>query len=248
MDIAGIPERAALAQVAGIATAIHHLDAIDFGSVFASPSARLTQFLSPFDRAFVWMNDDDGAITQTLTDLGIDEVQCFPGIPPDNWHASAAQYYADCIGTKIEVPFHLLVEAHATAHDLIIQPGSGSAKKNWGMERFQELARELEKQGRHVSWCYGPTEAAFSHGTNTLPQLPLTELAAILANTKLFIGNDSGINHLASVVGCPTIAIFGPTNSAVWQPIGPHTHIIQGNPWPTVATVLQEVGREKFEG
>ena len=49
---------------------------------------------------------------------------------------------------------------------------------------------------------------------------PLRVLGAALARAGLFLGNDSGASHLAAASGAPTLALFGPTDSAVWAPLG----------------------------
>ncbi len=85
---------------------------------------------------------------------------------------------------------------------LAIHPYSGSAAKNWPLERFQALAR-LEP----FEWCHERFE-------------DLGELADWLAGARVFVGNDSGITHLAAAVGTPTIALFGPTDPRVWAPRG----------------------------
>ena len=59
-----------------------------------------------------------------------------------------------------------------------------------------------------------------------LDHLPLPDLAAILGKCTAFLGNDSGITHLAALMGIPTAAIFGPTDPAVWGPRGPGVRII----------------------
>jgi ADP-heptose:LPS heptosyltransferase len=61
-----------------------------------------------------------------------------------------------------------------------------------------------------------------------LDGLRLEELAAILAGARLFVGNDSGITHLAALVGAPTVAIFGPFDPAYWAPLGPRVAIVDG--------------------
>jgi ADP-heptose:LPS heptosyltransferase len=107
----------------------------------------------------------------------------------------------------------------------VIHPGSGSAKKNWPF--FDELMRRLP-------------------GCCMLPQnLSLLELSQYVRKARAFIGNDSGITHLAAYLGCPTIALFGPTDPRTWGPIGRRSRII----WKTkvadisVDEVLNAIGR-----
>jgi ADP-heptose:LPS heptosyltransferase len=54
----------------------------------------------------------------------------------------------------------------------------------------------------------------------------LFELACWLAGARLYIGNDSGITHLAAAVATPVVALFGPSDPAVWAPRGPHVRIL----------------------
>ena len=55
--------------------------------------------------------------------------------------------------------------------------------------------------------------------------LPLPELAAILARARLFLGHDSGISHIAAAAGAPSLLLFGPTDPDIWAPLGrPVTH------------------------
>ncbi|HNT87980.1 MAG TPA: glycosyltransferase family 9 protein, partial [Candidatus Hydrogenedentes bacterium] len=65
-------------------------------------------------------------------------------------------------------------------------------------------------------------------------------IAGILAGARLYIGNDSGITHLAAAVGCPTVAVFGPTDPTVWAPRGARVHVVAGDPWPDAEAVLRD--------
>jgi ADP-heptose:LPS heptosyltransferase len=59
-----------------------------------------------------------------------------------------------------------------------------------------------------------------------LEQPPLQDLAARLAGCRAYLGNDSGVSHLAGLCGARTVALFGPTNPDVWRPIGPRVHVV----------------------
>jgi ADP-heptose:LPS heptosyltransferase len=54
----------------------------------------------------------------------------------------------------------------------------------------------------------------------------LYELACWLAGASLYVGNDSGITHLAAAAGAPVVALFGPTDPAVWAPRGPRVRVV----------------------
>jgi ADP-heptose:LPS heptosyltransferase len=67
-----------------------------------------------------------------------------------------------------------------------------------------------------------------------VPELPMlrppsvTMLAEILAQAQGFIGHDSGVTHLAALLGVPTVAMFGPTDERRWAPRGAHVTVVRG--------------------
>jgi ADP-heptose:LPS heptosyltransferase len=107
----------------------------------------------------------------------------------------------------------------------VIHPfSSGGAKKNWPLERFRSLARELASRDWEIAWTAGPEEPL--DGATRFDDLH--QLACWLAAASLYIGNDSGISHLAAAVGAPTMAIFGPaSNPAVWAPRGQDVRVVE---------------------
>lgn len=107
----------------------------------------------------------------------------------------------------------------------LIHPGSGAPRKNWRVDRFVELSLALEGAGHRVMWIRGPAEMEFPAEAARFPVIdraPLAVLAATLACCRLFVGNDSGVSHLAAAVAAPTVPLFGPTSALVWRPDGPH--------------------------
>ncbi len=102
-----------------------------------------------------------------------------------------------------------------------VHPGSGSPAKNWPKERFAEAARRLSA-GQPWLLVQGPAEAepAAWPGAVVAREWPLRVLGAALSRSDLFLGNDSGVAHLAAAAGAPTLTIFGPTDPALWAPVG----------------------------
>jgi ADP-heptose:LPS heptosyltransferase len=105
---------------------------------------------------------------------------------------------------------------------LAVHPGSGSPSKNWPLERFVETAQRLSS-GRPWLLVLGPAEEEVKapSAARLARRLPLRTLGALLARAGLFLGNDSGITHLAAASGTRTLALFGPTDPALWAPVGP---------------------------
>jgi ADP-heptose:LPS heptosyltransferase len=105
---------------------------------------------------------------------------------------------------------------------LAVHPGSGSPSKNWPLTRFLEAARSLSGASPWLLVA-GPAEEVLvaPPGSILAREWPLRVLAAVLARAGLFLGNDAGITHLAAAAGAPTLALYGPTDPALWAPVGP---------------------------
>jgi heptosyltransferase-2 len=113
-----------------------------------------------------------------------------------------------------------------------MHPGSGSysTARRWPPERFAQLADTLFNDTGGQLILLGGSEEAELHGQIfelMQSDMPVRSFAgkgnvrvaaAILEQADLFIGNDSGLMHLATAVGTPTVAIFGLTNSEAWGP------------------------------
>jgi len=103
-----------------------------------------------------------------------------------------------------------------------VHPGSGSPTKNWPIERFAAVARRLAA-GQPWLLVLGPAEAQMSEleGSVVARNWPVRTLGAALSRAGVFVGNDSGASHLAAASGAPTLALFGPTDPALWAPVAP---------------------------
>jgi len=240
VELLGDAERLALAVAGGIADAAHDTARVGFQSVFAEPSERLQAFLARYDRCIAWIRDE-GRLAETIRACGVDDVRAFPGIPPRDWPEHASRYYLQCLDYDTAPPLRLALETRGAARDVVVHPGSGGKHKNWPWERFDQLASLLAGQGRAVAWCLGPAEDEFPEPAigDRLRTESLVELARELAGARRYVGNDSGITHLAAAVGCPTLALFGPTDPRIWAPLGGHVTVLQGAPWPAVDEVLR---------
>ncbi len=120
-----------------------------------------------------------------------------------------------------------------------IHPGSGeySLARRWPPDRFAQVADALtEGYGTQVALVGGPDEAELTQSVASLMRYKAIDLggktsipvlAALLRLSRLFVGNDSGVMHLASAVGTPVVAIFGPSNPLAWGPWGPSHEVVQ---------------------
>jgi hypothetical protein len=117
----------------------------------------------------------------------------------------------------------------------VIQPGSGSAQKCWNLDNFLSVARILKAAGADVLFLLGPaeierfSEADMAKIVMTAPRLmcpPLADVVAVLSNAAGYLGNDSGVTHLAAAIGTRTVAVFGPTDPVLYAPLGPAVTIL----------------------
>ncbi|MHC5060149.1 MAG: glycosyltransferase family 9 protein [Planctomycetota bacterium] len=117
---------------------------------------------------------------------------------------------------------------------VIIHPGSGGREKCWHVDNFCRLAVTLAKKDMQVVFLLGPAELErfddraikkIEGAGKCVPGLGLCEVMQIIACTNLYVGNDSGITHLAAGLGASTLAIFGSTNPVIYGPIGPRVTI-----------------------
>ncbi len=125
--------------------------------------------------------------------------------------------------------------AHSQKILIGIHPGSGSKQKCWPIERYAELLvwlhKEMDVQPFLIS---GPADIGIIEelqervkgGFVLLDRMPLPYLAAVIKRCNLFIGNDSGITHVAAAAGTRTLAIFGPTDPNMWGPRGKQVKIL----------------------
>src|ERR1700743_3832876 len=116
----------------------------------------------------------------------------------------------------------------------------GSAKC-WLPERFADVANRLMSESdAEIILCGTAGETAVSNAIVARMKRPpidltgktaIAELPALLSRCQLFIGNDSGAMHVASAVGLPVVAIFGPTDPFGTAPVTPRCTIVQEKPY-----------------
>jgi len=103
----------------------------------------------------------------------------------------------------------------------------GRDDKRYPIERFVAIAAELGEEGIAPVVVVGPGEEWMAEplvagaGARVAPTAwRLHEIAALFAACDAAVGNDSGLTHLAAAVGCPTVALFGPTDPVRTAPVG----------------------------
>ncbi len=208
---------------------------LDLLGIADPPPPGLISELRSFDSIVSWYGANRPEFRDLVRSLGL-PFTFFSALPPQGAGMHATDFYLEQVSALAECRNDSIPRIPCSAvrgNFAVIHPFSGSPRKNWPLKRFRMLARGLERR-MPVRWCTGvddpPVEGAERFDD-------LYELACWLAQASLYIGNDSGITHLAAAVGTPVLAIFGPTDPAVWAPRGPNVRIALWRNRPTLERV-----------
>jgi ADP-heptose:LPS heptosyltransferase len=215
--------------------------------------------LPPVDRIFAFCRASSGLLLENLAGLfgkpshrinpfpdptkglAVSEYQCWqleklgiPAIPTPS--AVIAPSRQDIVETR-----RFVQEQVKTGKRLIlVHPGSGGRNKIWSLAGWLDIiARLLCHHTSQVALLQGPADKdIIGELRSRLENTPVTilknwnlgKLASLMSQAALYLGNDSGITHLAAACGAPTIALFGPTDSRIWGPRGPQVSIVRWLP------------------
>lgn len=136
--------------------------------------------------------------------------------------------------TAVSVPASLRARGAALLADAgwreparlaIVHPGAGGEAKRWSARKFARVIEMLVERGLTVAIHAGPVDggavaavtAAVRVAVLTLHEPPLAVLAGALTSAAIYLGNDSGVSHLAAAVGTPSVILFTEAGRA-WRP------------------------------
>lgn len=246
--------------------------AVDFGEpalarLIGGEAREWPSVLESADTAVVWLRDH-ARVVGNLERLGVAHVMgCAPldAVPARRHVAEWLTNSLASLGVTAKAEQDAITPAWAMGDTIrapiVLHPGSGSARKNW--TGWPEVIDALRPHP--VAIVAGPAdEAALTAlqaawpsavaAPRVLSGLTLEQLAAVLAGARLYLGNDSGVSHLAAALGAPTVVVFGPTDPEIWRPVGPRVFVTGGCSvadgifaaaprWPTVAEVVAAARR-----
>jgi heptosyltransferase-3 len=207
--------------------------------------------LARFQLALVFSPQPQTILPARLRQAGIPAVHWLPSFPETGEEAVATLQARHLAGLGIRAvpgPFKLevgssqneeLPELPGPGPWLAVAPGSGHPLKNWPLAHYYEVSRALGwEYGLKVVWLAGPAEGvmlpylaalAQAQGQIVLANRPLARVVRVLSRCRLYLGNDSGLTHLAAAVGGPAVlALFGPTDPRVWAPPGHRVRTLTG--------------------
>ncbi|MFN0074317.1 MAG: glycosyltransferase family 9 protein [Chloroflexota bacterium] len=206
------------------------------------PKAAFDEF-GVISAAVLWGGDGLGTVASALAGVGTEVIHA-PSQPPEPG-VHVAEYLLRTLDSsavlnpcdvRLQPPADevLLLTAQypmlTSTPYLALHPGSGSTQKNWSPRSFAQLANLARTSlGLETVLLSGPADAGLAEHIGASLQKPavlvardwpLTRVAAVLSLAALYVGNDSGISHLAGCLGVPGVALFGPTSAKVWSPLG----------------------------
>jgi len=220
------------------------------------PPETLRRYLQPFDLVLSYVTPPEHVFAGNLAALVHGQTVSFQALREPGLRMHMSEYLQQPLrdmglAMRREAP-RLQLTAHDqeegrrwwAEHELrdvrtvAVHPGSGSPGKNWPAERFVDVVRRLRREWQaQILLLSGPAEAAsVAAALRSLDErdyvpaqsLPLPLLAAILSRCQGYLGNDSGVSHLAAALGVPSVVILGPTDAEVWRPLGPRVRILRG--------------------
>ncbi len=167
--------------------------------------------LDTFDEIVSWYGSNRpefrGVMPRTTTFLA--------ALPARNWEGHATDFFLKQVGAPVGLIPRIEIAKSEPRNSVVIHPFSGSTHKNWPLQKYRELAAKLPV---NVEWTAGPEEVL--EGAHRFQSL--LELASWMSGAAIYLGNDSGISHLAAAIGMPTIVLFRTTDPALWAPRGDH--------------------------
>lgn len=253
----GHPAVLPLALAWGIAEEAFNYEDRLWDEVFSSDgiqSPTLCDLFYQTDLAVCWLQDRYGQVRPNLLEAGVKDVIMGPWCATERDTRHMVESLAEPLGlTPIGTNF--VISATGWNNDscsynapIAIHPGSSAADRRWPTASFATVINYFLRLHQPVLLLVGPSEAkVLKEIRKKLSSSPQPGLLSILQNASLlevaqrlqqcrfYLGNDSGIGHLAGMLGLPTLILFGPTNFLampphVMHPVGPHVETIQGQP------------------
>ena len=169
--------------------------------------------LRGFDSIVSWYGSAREEFRTLVLELGL-PFQFVPALPDGRAHA--VDFYnqqARALGGRILSRFPAISCPAAAREFAAIHPFASGIDKRAPMELFERAAERLSAR-MPVHWLCGPEEDLH----NAVRIADLYDLACWLRRARVFVGNDSGVSHLAAAVGTPVTAVFPATDPRIWSP------------------------------
>ncbi|MCD5390464.1 glycosyltransferase family 9 protein [candidate division NPL-UPA2 bacterium] len=214
---------------------------------------RLIDYFRRFHLVVSYLSDPDSIFLRNLRRATSARILTGRPIPSDGNHQHAASHLLEALKPlgadgADTIPRVILNDGqrhwasqfwvkHRLDSVVAIHPGSGGEKKRWAEEKFAQVSDWVASRHKtKVLLIQGEADSRTASEVMSLVRsekpllikdLGLIHLGAILERCPLFLGNDSGITHLAAAIGTPTVALFGPSNPDLWGPRGRRVAVLR---------------------
>jgi heptosyltransferase-3 len=195
----------------------------------------LAEHFASFDLIISYLFDPDAIFAANLGRAGAQRVIHGPAKLREDEHA--AVQLAEPL-RELKIPMSdfaatITVVARRTQR-IALHPGSGSARKNWPVDRWVSLAALLAPRTLLIIGGEADREqmaalrsALAADRAEFAENLPLPDLAEAVGTCALFLGHDSGVSHIAAATGTQCVLLFGSTNPRVWAPLNENVRVIR---------------------
>lgn len=214
------------------------------------------------DHVIAFLRDSDRRVAGNLQAL-FSRAEChvFFGRPDPGSGVHAALHLARCAAraglpvepeTCLDRAVHeplLRGEEVGARQGVVLHPGSGGPAKNLSPGFWLALSERLSKQTR-TTVLLGPAEEPLAawfeerlsgRSTRLVVGPEPGDLLSLLGRAAWYAGHDSGVSHLAAMLGTPTLALFRTGDPVMWRPLGPEAQVLWAE--EEGATLLDAVGR-----
>lgn len=253
IEILGYKHICSLADRRYYADAVHSIEYGPLAGFFnpkAKQDAELVEYFASFHQVISYLFDPDELFETCLRQAGVKNLITASPKIAEGQHA-IVQLSRPLEGLALFLDeaaarFHPSSEDLKAADEILqghsrplvaLHPGSGGELKNWPLDRWLALIRNLEADQRvgHIFVVGGESDTQrlsavrnlASPRTTVLESLPLCTLGAVFSRCHLFIGHDSGISHLAGAADTDCLLLFGPTDPDVWAPTNPGVLVLR---------------------
>ncbi len=239
LHVLGNETMLAVARISGVFRGFRSIEESGFSGLYmnSGPSDFIRSCFSDFDEVYFFSAGDKENITHNIVNSGVRKYHIFdPGVPR-NLTCHITEYLMKIFdgleksadgfsgyGIKIKG------KPEIYRNGIVIHPGSGSKMKNWPLDKYLLV---VEKITTKTTFLLGPAEIergmrkdiSCSHFHIVCPK-DIEELYRLISGASIYIGNDSGVSHLAAWCGIPAVVLFGPTNPEIWKPLGRNVTVL----------------------
>jgi ADP-heptose:LPS heptosyltransferase len=186
-----------------------------------NPDLEQLEFFKYFNEIISFVGAHNVIFKRNMQKLNKNSIFIFP-------HNKNYQNIHQCFYLINSYPFKqkrfLYADVHLEKREkkfFIIHPGSGSKSKNISLDFFKSLENNIKKKFNITSlWIGGEAEKYLKNKMNILISESINELLDSLSHALFYIGNDSGVSHVAAACNLLTFTFFTHTSPFIWAPLG----------------------------